>query len=67
MGTLPKPRERASDLAAARGFLVHLRAGPAPAALPRSAVDREAAELRELLGQVLDYVDSYPGVRRGTA
>jgi hypothetical protein len=62
MGTLSKPRGCASDLKAARGFLAHLQAGPAPAALRRSAVDREAAELRKLLGQVLDCADARSGV-----
>ncbi len=45
---------------AAREFLRHVRTGPKPAALPRQVADREAAELRKLLGQVLDYVDSRP-------
>jgi hypothetical protein len=62
MGTLPKPRECGADLAEARGFLAHLSTGPVPAALPRSAVEGEAAELRKLLGQVLGYVDARTGV-----
>ena len=37
-----------------RAYLLHVRTGPEPAALPRGAVDREAAELRKLPGQVLD-------------
>ena len=40
----------------AREYLQHVRTGPKPAALPRAAVDREAAELRKLLGQVLEVV-----------
>ena len=38
----------------------HVRTGPKPAALPRYTTDRNAAELRELLGKVLDCVDSLP-------
>jgi len=57
----------AADLrvAAAREFLRHVRTGPKPAALPRPALDRQAAELCKLLGQVLDYADSYPAADEG--
>jgi hypothetical protein len=57
----------AADLrvSAAREFLRHVRSGPKPAAVPRPALEREAAELRKLLGQVLDYVDSHPAVDEG--
>jgi hypothetical protein len=40
----------------AREYLRHLGPGPQPAELPRGALNREAAELRELLRGVLDYV-----------
>jgi hypothetical protein len=45
---------------AAREFLRHVRTGPKPAAMPRSALDRQAAELRKLLGQVLDWAGTRP-------
>ena len=47
-------------VAAAREFLHHVRTGPRPEALPRQVAAREDAELRALLGQVLDYVDTRP-------
>jgi hypothetical protein len=40
----------------ARDYLLHLCPGLQPAELPRGALNLEAAELRELLGQVLAYV-----------
>jgi hypothetical protein len=57
----------AADLrvAAAHEFLRHVRNGLKPAALLRPALDRQAAELRKLLGQVLDYVDSHPAAEEG--
>lgn len=41
-------------LTAAREYLNHIRTGPKPSALPRIRIDREDAELRRQLGQVLD-------------
>jgi hypothetical protein len=43
-------------ITAAREFLSHARTGPKPAALPRIVIDREDAELRRQLGNVLDVV-----------
>lgn len=40
----------------AREYLLHLGRGPEPAGLPRGALNVEAAELRDLLRGVLDYV-----------
>jgi Ser/Thr protein kinase RdoA (MazF antagonist) len=45
---------------AAREFLQHARTGPKPTALPRIVLDREDAELRRQLGQVLDAIDQAP-------
>jgi hypothetical protein len=56
-GTGPAADRRVT---AAREFLRHVRTGPRPAALPRPAAGWETAELRRLLGQVLDYIDSRP-------
>ena len=55
-GAVMSPATEDPRVISAREYLRHIRTGPRPGALPRAAVDREAAELRKLLGQVLDAV-----------
>src|SRR5216684_312389 len=49
-------------ITAAREFLWHARTRPKPAALPQIVIDREDAELRRQLGQVLDATGQAPAL-----